>query len=86
MVDEKDRLGNKLHDVEAAREDVWAKKLDEELLSRLRQKKAAEIPCPRCQKTLVARAERGVGFMACPDAHGAWLDGDVLKEVLEARK
>ncbi|MGH7865566.1 MAG: zf-TFIIB domain-containing protein [Candidatus Binataceae bacterium] len=86
MADDKDRLGNKLRDVEAAREDLWAKKLDEELLLKLRDKQAAAMHCPRCNKSLAPRVQGGVAFMACPDAHGAWLDADALCAVIKAGK
>ena len=36
--DNKDRLGGKLHDVEAARENQWARKRDEELLEMMRER------------------------------------------------
>jgi hypothetical protein len=34
---EKDKLGEKLHDVEAARENEWARKRDQELLEKMRE-------------------------------------------------
>ncbi|HEY1849898.1 MAG TPA: hypothetical protein VGG60_02655 [Candidatus Binataceae bacterium] len=34
---ERDKLGEKLHDVEAARENEWARKRDQELLEKLRE-------------------------------------------------
>jgi hypothetical protein len=34
---EKDKLGDKLHDVEAARENEWARKRDQELLEKMRE-------------------------------------------------
>ena len=34
---EKDKLGEKLHDVEAARENEWAHKRDQELLEKMRE-------------------------------------------------
>jgi uncharacterized protein with PIN domain len=34
---EKDKLGDKLHDVEAARENEWAHKRDQELLEKMRR-------------------------------------------------
>jgi len=37
-MDEKDRLGDKLHDVEKAREDQWAHERDKELIEKLRKK------------------------------------------------
>jgi len=39
MSDEKDRLGDKLHEVEKAREDQWAAELDRRLLEKLRKKR-----------------------------------------------
>ena len=36
--DHKDRLGNKLHDVEKAREDQWARQSDEKLLEKMRER------------------------------------------------
>jgi len=84
--DEKDRLGEKLHDVEAAREDQWAKKRDTELLQKMREKLAASAVCPKCKRALVARAENGIGMLACPGGDGAWLDGPTLRTVLKSAK
>ncbi len=85
---EKDRLGDKLHDVEAAREDQWAHQRDQELLEKMRKKlgPGAALQCPRCKRPLEARAQNGVGMLACPGGDGAWLDADVLKAVLKSRK
>ena len=80
--DHKDRMGNKLHDVEKAREDQWARQHDEEILAKLRQKYAKAIDCPQCGHKLDARVAIGVGGMACPNHHGAWVDreaGDQLR-------
>jgi len=38
MVEEKDRFGDKIHAVELARENQWARQRDEEILERLRRK------------------------------------------------
>ncbi|MGH8013307.1 MAG: hypothetical protein ACREQ4_12495 [Candidatus Binataceae bacterium] len=38
MDDNKDRAGDKLHDLEKAREEQWARERDKELLEKLRQK------------------------------------------------
>jgi hypothetical protein len=86
MADDKDRLGDKLRDVEAAREDLWAKKLDEELLAKLRQKQSSTVECPRCKKMMTAQAKGGVAVLVCPDGHGAWVEGDAMKALFEARK
>ena len=84
MSDEKDRLGDKLHDVDAAREDQWAKQRDEEILAKLRHKYVKAIACPQCGQKLEARVAIGVGGMACPDRHGAWADRETLDQ-LETR-
>jgi ribosomal protein L37AE/L43A len=85
MADEKDRLGGKLHDVEAARENQWARQRDEELLEEMR-KRLHRHACPHCKEFLVPRTEAGVHMHACPEGHGAWLDESALKAVLKERK
>ncbi|HYA36464.1 MAG TPA: zf-TFIIB domain-containing protein [Candidatus Binataceae bacterium] len=87
MVDEKDRLGQKLHDVEAARENQWARQHDIELIEKLRQKKkAGETLCPQCHKTLVPKTHGKHRVLACPDNEGAWLDSATLKALIEHSK
>ncbi len=61
MSDEKDRLGDKLHQVDAAREDQWAHQRDEEILEKLRRKYVKAIACPQCGQNLEARVAIGVG-------------------------
>jgi hypothetical protein len=85
MADEKDRLGGKLHDVEAARENQWARQRDEELLEKMRER-LHHHACPHCKQFLVAKTENGVHLHACPDGHGAWLDEPILKTVLKEQK
>ncbi len=83
MVDEKDRLGDKLHDVEKAREDQWARQHDLELLEKLRTKVAGgQLLCPHCNKPLVARQESGISLMTCPTGEGGWLSKGPLNTVL----
>lgn len=92
MEDEKDRLGEKLRDVEKAREDQWAYEQDRKLIEKIRVKMAqhkqagAALLCPQCGKSLVAKAANGVAMMACPENHGAWLDSASLKAVLKNQK
>jgi len=81
MADEKDRLGDKLLQVEKARENQWAGRRDAELLEKLRREYVKPIHCPRCGKTLDARVAIGVGGMACPDHHGAWGDEEALMQL-----
>ena len=80
--DHKDRLGNKLHDVEKAREDQWARQRDEELVAKMR-KRSSQTACPECKQSLVPKTQAGVEMHACPQGHGAWLDASALKAVLK---
>lgn len=81
MSDEKDRLGDKLHQAEAARENQWAHQRDEEILEKLRRKYIKAIPCPQCGQKLDARVAIGVGGMACPSRDGAWADREALEQL-----
>ena len=80
--DHKDRLGNKLHDVEKAREDQWARQRDEELVEKMR-KRQTQTACPECKQFLVSKTEAGVQMHACPAGHGAWLAASALKALLK---
>jgi hypothetical protein len=82
---EKDRLGEKLEDAGAAREDQWAHKRDQELLAKMRVKGRAELLCPKCKKALVAKNEHNVPMYVCPENHGAWLDAITLKNLVNPK-
>ena len=96
--DEKDRLGNKLRDLEKAREDQYAAERDHELIEKLRQKKAElrqaateatvtmGVLCPRCHRPLLPEVHGSVTIMVCPGEDGAWFDGEALKVVLATLK
>ena len=84
-IENKDRLGTKIRDVEKAREDQWARQHDEELLEKMR-KRLDHIACPHCKQFLVAKTEAGVQMMACPKGDGAWLDESALKHALKQHK
>ena len=84
-IENKDRLGAKIRDVEKAREDQWARQHDEELLEKMR-KRLDHIACPHCKQFLVAKTEDGVQMMACPTGDGAWLDASALKHALKQHK
>jgi len=86
MPDEKDRLGDKLHQAERAREAQWARQRDAEIIERLRRKYVKPIHCPQCGKNLDARVAIGVGGMACPDHHGAWGDEEALLQIASRLK
>jgi hypothetical protein len=84
MASEKDRLGEKLHDAEKAREDQFFAKRDKELIEKLRHdqekefkqdlKAAGTMTCPRCGGALRARTEHDVRLDECPACGGLWLD------------
>jgi hypothetical protein len=84
-MDEKDRFGEKMRDVERAREEQWAHQRDQELLEKMRQK-GEQALCPQCHAPLVAETRNGIAMMACTDQHGAWLRAEVLEGVLERIK
>lgn len=86
MADEKDRFGDKLHDVEKAREDQWAREQDQKLLEKLRQKPQAEMHCPQCSSKLTARVASGLAMMACERGHGAWLDHEAVEALMKRLK
>jgi hypothetical protein len=91
MDNEKDRLGEKLHDVEKAREDQWAHEQDQKLIEKMRSRLArqmakAELLCPICHKPLVAKSDGGIAMMVCPDSDGAWLDATSLKAFAKSRQ
>lgn len=98
MADEKDRFGEKIRDLEKAREDQWAAQRDRELMENLRRKQA-ELKtavsaateamgalCPRCHHQLVKAEQGGVSILTCPEDGGAWLDKSELNKLLEQRK
>lgn len=98
MPDEKDRLGDKLHNLEKAREDQWAAQRDRELLDKLRRKqtelkeavKAATetigVLCPRCHRQLVKSEKAGVTMLSCQAEDGAWVDESELEKLLQRLK
>ena len=98
MADEKDRLGDKIRDVEKAREDQWAAQRDRELLENLRRKQA-ELKtamtaatetmgalCPRCHHQLVKTQHGSLSILTCPEDGGGWLEKSDLTRFLERIK
>ena len=91
MVDEKDRLGDKLRDAERAREDQYFAERDRELLERLRRSKSGEaeatlkeaalMRCPKCGTHLQQHTLHEVVVEECPSCHGMWLDQGELEKV-----
>lgn len=78
-MDEKDHFGQKIRDLEQAREDQWARDEDQKLLAKLRQRQAVELHCPRCSAKLAERVVGGIAIMTCPHGHGGWLDHETTE-------
>jgi predicted RNA-binding Zn-ribbon protein involved in translation (DUF1610 family) len=73
-----------LQRAERAQEDAYFRKLDQELLVALREKRAEEseqamrtsthMRCPKCGEPVEAAPDRRVTIDACPGCGGMWLD------------
>jgi len=95
MVDEKDRLGEKLRQKEKAEEDRFFAERDKAAVERLRREGAAAesrsvregalMRCPKCGERLVAVDHHGVTVEECSACGGMWLDKREL-ETLAARE
>jgi hypothetical protein len=81
MASEKDNLGQKLHDAEAALENQWARQQDAELLEQIRKKWTSALHCLKCGRTLQAKIVGKAQLFACPEGHGAWLDEVTLDSI-----
>jgi hypothetical protein len=79
MDDQKDRFGDKIRDLEKVREDQWARDQDRVLIEKMRAQQRGELHCPRCAAQLVSQAGGELAIMACPNGHGAWLEGSALE-------
>lgn len=91
--DEKDRYGDKLREVEKAREDQFFAERDRELLQKLKAQSGAQeeqtirelahMRCPKCGERLVVRTKLDVELDECPKGHGMWLDAGELDKLSE---
>jgi hypothetical protein len=91
MSDEKDRFGDKLRDVERAREDKFFAERDRDLVEKMREQKAdtheggtptgARGQCPKCGEPLTATSHLGVTVEQCTHCGGVWLDKGELEEL-----
>jgi ribosomal protein L37AE/L43A len=90
-MNEKDRLGDKLRQVERGREDQYFAERDRELVEKLRRstteqmeekiKEVALMRCPKCGTRLGQRRLHGVSVDECPSCHGVWLDEGELQQI-----
>jgi ribosomal protein L37AE/L43A len=95
MGSEKDRLGDKLRDLERGREDHYFAELDRKLIEeqkRARQeaaqseaelKQAALMRCPKCGERLTQREYHGVSVDTCPACQGVWLEKGELETIAD---
>jgi hypothetical protein len=86
MSDEKDRLGEKLHEREKAAEDRYFAEQSKKQIEKLRAKhaeaaEAGRANCPRCGAALEVVQRHGVAVDACPTGHGIWLDMGELEQI-----
>jgi|SRR5581483_446345 len=96
MVDEKDRLGDKLRQKEKADEDRFFAERDKQLLERLRQqnraasadeaRELAEMRCPKDGARLASVDHHGVSVDECPNCHGVWLDQGELEALAQRER
>lgn len=77
VVDEKDRLGDKLRDAERAREDQYFAERDRQLIDRLRQSNAGETETPSGK---VETTSEEAAHMRCPKC-GSRLKSHTLHDV-----
>jgi len=93
MPDDKDRLGDKLKDVERGREDHYFAERDRELLKKLKSEKseeqeavAARNHCPKCGTLLTQSVLQEVTVDECPGCGGIWLDKGEFEELAKREK
>lgn len=85
-MDDKDRLGDKLHDKGKAAEDLFIAEQERKRIEKLKERAAAAAAhgvCPRDGTVLVPRVDHDVTVDACPTCKGLWLDAGELETILE---
>src|SRR5439155_4840007 len=86
MVDEKDRMGDKLRQKEKADEDRFFAERDKALLEKLRREQSATSApadplCPKDGSRLTTAEYHGVTVERCPSCQGMWLDAGELEKI-----
>lgn len=86
-MDDKDRLGAKLHDKEKAEEDRFVAEQERKALEKLRAQMAAAPRglCPRCGARLAKHEMDGVTIESCPSCKGFWIDHGELDTLVNRR-
>jgi hypothetical protein len=86
MSDEKDRLGQMLHEREKAAEDHYFAELSKKQIEKIRTTHAEAAAaghndCPRCGTALEVAQRHGIAADICPKGHGIWLEMDELDQI-----
>jgi len=84
-MNDKDRLGDKLHDKGKAAEDLFIAEQERLRLERIKAQAAAAASngiCPKDRTVLVPSQEHGVKVETCPKCRGIWLDAGELEAIL----
>jgi hypothetical protein len=84
VASEKDPLGQKLHDVEGARVDQWARQHDAELLEQIHNKWTSALQSLKGGKTRRGQIFGKRQAFACPEGHGAWIDRATLDSITKS--
>jgi ssDNA-binding Zn-finger/Zn-ribbon topoisomerase 1 len=87
MSENKDRLGNKLHEREKAEEDRYFEKQNRASLEKIRKESVEENTvlglCPKCGVELVPREAYEITVDDCEQCGGIWLDKGELERLVE---
>jgi hypothetical protein len=91
MVDEKDKLGEKLHQKEKAEEDRYFAERDRAAIEKLRRAETAAarppgMRCPKCGAALAPVKHHGLMVEECPTCHGVWLDAGELEQIAQRER
>lgn len=94
-MEDKDRLGTKLHQKEQAEESRYFAERDRELLDKMKEQREAEHEeeirvlalnrCPKCGVQLTTRLIEEVEIDECEQCQGMWLDKGELEAMSEQK-
>lgn len=92
MHEEKDYLGEKLRLMEKAREDAYFRKINQELVDKLRQQDTegleeaiqvyCRLRCPKCGARLQEVTNGHLSLDACRGCGGIWLDREQFEALI----
>lgn len=85
-MDDKDRLGQKLHDKEKAAEDLYIAEMERKRMEKARAAAVAgglRDVCPKDGTMLLKKQEHGFTVETCPKCRGIWLEQGELEAILK---